>query len=108
MMLTTAALLAIATALSVTGGTAAQAGSSDDLLNCAAHRYNAANALGRTKDATSLTATKGMGAIAPANRRNAEAARLRAEGDDFRRQAGGDLSRGDIAGRYPNAVCSLG
>lgn len=108
MILTTAALLAIATAMSLTGAAITEARSNDELLACAADRYRAARTTERTKDASALAATKGMGAIAPANRRDVEAARLRAEGDDFRRRAASTASRRDIVSRYAGAICAGG
>lgn len=105
MILTTAALLAIATAMSLTGAALVETRPSEALLACAADRYRAARTIERAQDASALAATKGMGAIAPASRHGAEAARLRAEGDDFRQRAASTLSRREISAQYAGQGC---
>lgn len=101
MILTTAALLAIATALAVS-----ETKTADELLGCAADRYRAARVVDSAAVASGVVAAKGMGAIAPAGR-PAEAARLRADGDDFRRRANSELSRAQVLSRYPGRMCSI-
>lgn len=100
MILTTAALIAIATAASFVEGRL-----NEQLLACAADRYRAAGALTSTKRATDLTGTKGMGAIAPAGDR-VKSARLSKEGDDLRRRAASKLTRSEITARYSRQGCS--
>lgn len=100
--------IGLAASLLLTFAPPAADADADPLLDCAADRYRAARALARGRDATELSATKGMGALAPVGRRRVAAARLQAEGDALRRRVGSMLSRSQIAARPAAIGCPSG
>lgn len=77
----------------------------EPLLACAADRYKAARRVALAHGPAYQLASKGMGAIAPVGPQRAQAARLRAEGDAYRAQAGSTASPAQIIASHGGQPC---